>query len=174
MSGPAERLPLVRVRGLRKHFGPHVVLDGIDLDVREGQTTVLLGPSGSGKSTLLRCVNHLEKPDGGFVEVGGELIGYRYDRGRLHELPHGQVTRQRAAIGMVFQQFNLFGHMTVLENVIEAPLASGTPRKQAIATAAELLERVGLAGREASYPGRCPAASSSGWRLPGRWRCGPG
>jgi polar amino acid transport system ATP-binding protein len=152
MSGPAERLPLVRVRGLRKHFGPHVVLDGIDLDVREGQTTVLLGPSGSGKSTLLRCVNHLEKPDGGFVEVGGELIGYRYDRGRLHELPHGQVTRQRAAIGMVFQQFNLFGHMTVLENVIEAPLASGTPRKQAIATAAELLERVGLAGREASYP----------------------
>ena len=152
MTGPAERLPLVRVRGLRKHFGLHLVLDGIDLDVREGETTVLLGPSGSGKSTLLRCVNHLEKPDGGFVEVGGELIGYRYDRGRLHELPHRQVTRQRAAIGMVFQQFNLFGHMTVLENVIEAPLAAGTPRKQAVVSAAELLERVGLAGREGSYP----------------------
>ena len=91
-------LPLVRIRGLRKSFGLHRVLDGIDLDVREGEVTVLLGPSGSGKSTLLRCVNHLEKPDAGFVEVAGELIGYRYDRGRLHELRHHQVTRQRARI----------------------------------------------------------------------------
>jgi polar amino acid transport system ATP-binding protein len=150
--GPAGRLPLVRIRGLSKHFGLHRVLEGIDLDVHEGQTTVLLGPSGSGKSTLLRCVNHLEKPDGGFVEVGGELIGYRFERGRLHELQHRQITRQRARIGMVFQQFNLFGHMTVLENVIEAPLASGVPRQQAVATAGELLTRVGLAGREGSYP----------------------
>jgi polar amino acid transport system ATP-binding protein len=166
MSAPAETatetaagesLLLVRVRGLRKSFGSHRVLDGIDLDVREGEVTVLLGPSGSGKSTLLRCVNHLEKPDSGFVEVGGELIGYRYDRsrnhgGRLHELPHRQVTRQRARIGMVFQQFNLFGHMTALENIIEGPVAAGVPRKQAVATAGELLERVGLAGREGSYP----------------------
>jgi polar amino acid transport system ATP-binding protein len=153
----SEALPLVRIRGLRKNFGPHRVLDGIDLDVHEGEVTVLLGPSGSGKSTLLRCVNHLEKPDAGFVEVAGELIGYRYDRsrnhgGRLHELRHRQVTRQRARIGMVFQQFNLFGHMTALENIIEGPVASGVPRKQAVTTAGELLDRVGLAGREGSYP----------------------
>jgi polar amino acid transport system ATP-binding protein len=147
-----DPLPLVRIRGLRKHFGLHRVLDGIDLDVREGEVTVLLGPSGSGKSTLLRCVNHLEKPDAGFVEVAGEVIGYRYEHGRLHELPHRQVTRQRARIGMVFQQFNLFGHMTALENIIEGPIAAGVPRKQAVTTAGELLERVGLAGREASYP----------------------
>ena len=148
----AEPLPLVRIRGLRKNFGQHRVLDNIDLDVREGEVTVLLGPSGSGKSTLLRCVNHLEKPDAGFVEVAGELIGYRYDHGRLRELPHRQVTRQRARIGMVFQQFNLFGHLTALENVIEGPVAAGIPRKQAVAAASELLDRVGLAGREGSYP----------------------
>ena len=156
-AGQGEPLPLVRIRGLRKNFGQHRVLDGIDLDVREGEVTVLLGPSGSGKSTLLRCVNHLEKPDAGFVEVAGELIGYRYDRsrnhgGRLHELRHRQVTRQRARIGMVFQQFNLFGHLTVRENVIEGPVAAGVQRKQAVATASELLDRVGLAGREGSYP----------------------
>jgi polar amino acid transport system ATP-binding protein len=149
---PGQPLPLVRIRGLHKSFGLHRVLNGVDLDVREGETTVLLGPSGSGKSTLLRCVNHLEKPDGGFVEVGGELIGYRYERGRLHELRHQQITRQRGRIGMVFQQFNLFGHMTVLENVIEAPLAAGIQKKQAVTTAGELLARVGLAGRESSYP----------------------
>ena len=148
----AEPLPLVRIRGLRKNFGQHRVLDGIDLDVREGEVTVLLGPSGSGKSTLLRCVNHLEKPDAGFVEVAGELIGYRYDHGRLRELRHRQVTRQRARIGMVFQQFNLFGHLTVLENVIEGPVAAGIPRKQAVAAASELLDRVGLAGRQGSDP----------------------
>jgi polar amino acid transport system ATP-binding protein len=156
-TAPDRQLPLVRIRGLGKSFGLHRVLDGIDLDVREGEVTVLLGPSGSGKSTLLRCVNHLEKPDAGFVEVAGELIGYRYDRsrnhgGRLHELRHRQVTRQRARIGMVFQQFNLFGHLTVLENIIEGPVAAGVPRRQAVATASELLDRVGLAGREGSYP----------------------
>jgi polar amino acid transport system ATP-binding protein len=152
-----DALPLVRIRGLRKNFGTHRVLDGIDLDVHQGEVTVLLGPSGSGKSTLLRCVNHLEKPDAGFVEVAGDIIGYRYDGtrkhgGRLRELPHHAVTRQRARIGMVFQQFNLFGHLTALENIIEGPVASGVPRKQAVAAASELLERVGLAGREASYP----------------------
>ena len=137
MSAGPDGLPLVRIRGLGKSFGLHRVLDDIDLDVREGEVTVLLGPSGSGKSTLLRCVNHLEKPDGGFVEIAGELIGYRYDRGRLRELRHQQVTRQRARIGMVFQQFNLFGHLTVLENVIEGPVAAGVQRKQAAATASE-------------------------------------
>ncbi|WP_399127841.1 amino acid ABC transporter ATP-binding protein [Actinacidiphila sp. ITFR-21] len=145
--------PLVRVRGLRKSFGTHLVLDGVDLDVRESEVTVLLGPSGSGKSTLLRCVNHLEKPDAGFVEIGGEIVGYRHDGGRLHELRPRAITRQRARIGMVFQQFNLFPHLTVLENLTEAPVAvRGVTRKQAAARARELLARVGLDGRQDSYP----------------------
>ncbi|WP_405577649.1 amino acid ABC transporter ATP-binding protein [Streptomyces sp. NBC_01190] len=144
---------LVRVRGLRKSFGAHQVLDGVDLDVRRGEVTVLLGPSGSGKSTLLRSINHLERPDAGFVEVGGEIIGYRYREGRLHELGSRAITRQRARVGMVFQQFNLFPHLTVVENIVEAPIAvHGVPRKQAAARARELLERVGLAGRESAYP----------------------
>ncbi|WNI19504.1 amino acid ABC transporter ATP-binding protein [Streptomyces sp. ITFR-21] len=144
---------MVRVRGLRKSFGTHLVLDGVDLDVRESEVTVLLGPSGSGKSTLLRCVNHLEKPDAGFVEIGGEIVGYRHDGGRLHELRPRAITRQRARIGMVFQQFNLFPHLTVLENLTEAPVAvRGVTRKQAAARARELLARVGLDGRQDSYP----------------------
>jgi polar amino acid transport system ATP-binding protein len=147
--------PLVRIRGLRKRFGSHVVLDGVDLDVHEGQVTVLLGPSGAGKSTLLRCVNHLEKPDAGFVEVGGEIIGYRYRHHRLHELRPTVITRQRAGIGMVFQRFNLFPHLTVLENVVEGPVAAGRLSKRAAAERArELLDRVGLGGRERTYPGR--------------------
>ncbi|MFC1411242.1 amino acid ABC transporter ATP-binding protein [Streptacidiphilus sp. N1-12] len=144
---------MVRIRGLRKSFGAHLVLDGVDLDVGEGEVTVLLGPSGSGKSTLLRSINHLEKPDAGFVEVGGEIIGYRHQGGKLHELGHRTITRQRARVGMVFQQFNLFPHLTVLENITEAPVAvRGASRKQAAARARELLERVGLAGREGAYP----------------------
>jgi polar amino acid transport system ATP-binding protein len=146
---------LVRVRGLRKSFGPHVVLDDVDLDVREGEVAVLLGPSGAGKSTLLRCVNHLERPDAGFVQVGGEIIGYRHVRNRLHELPARAITRQRARIGMVFQQFNLFPHLTVLENIVEGPVATGRlSRREAAGRATELLERVGLGGREQAYPGQ--------------------
>jgi polar amino acid transport system ATP-binding protein len=144
--------PLVRIRGLRKSFGHHTVLDGIDLDVGRGEVAVLLGPSGSGKSTLLRCVNHLEKPDAGFVELAGEIIGYRHDGRHLRELPDRDVTRQRARIGMVFQQFNLFPHKTALENIVEGQLAAGVRRKDAEARGSELLERVGLAGREGSYP----------------------
>ncbi|HEV2637400.1 MAG TPA: amino acid ABC transporter ATP-binding protein [Actinocrinis sp.] len=144
---------LLRIRGLRKSFGQQTVLHGIDLDVAQGSVTVLLGPSGSGKSTLLRCVNHLEKPDAGFVELDGEIIGYRRGRRHLHELPARAVTRQRAAVGMVFQQFHLFPHMTVLENLTEAPRAHGLADKaQAADTARELLARVGLAGRENAYP----------------------
>jgi polar amino acid transport system ATP-binding protein len=152
--------PLLRIRGLRKSFGSHTVLHGIDLDVPRGAVTVILGPSGSGKSTLLRCINHLEKPDSGFVELGGELIGYRpvpTSQGkvrRLQELRSREITRQRARIGMVFQQFNLFPHLTVLENLVEAPVAlRQATRQEAAATARELLERVGLGGgEEASYP----------------------
>jgi polar amino acid transport system ATP-binding protein len=144
---------LVRIRGLHKNFGGHVVLDGVDLDVREGEVAVLLGPSGAGKSTLLRCVNHLEKPDAGFVRVGGAISGYRYARGRLHELRPREITRQRGRIGMVFQQFNLFPHLTVLDNIVEGPVATGRHgRREAAERARELLERVGLAGREKAYP----------------------
>jgi len=145
--------PLVHVRGLVKTFGAHRVLEGVDLDVAAGEVVVVLGPSGSGKSTLLRCLNHLERPDAGFVQVGGELIGYRYAGGRLHELRHATITRQRSRIGMVFQQFNLFPHRTVLANLIEAPVAvRGLSRDDAVVEARALLERVGLAGRADAYP----------------------
>ena len=145
--------PLVRIRGLRKSFGANLVLDGIDLDVHPGEVTVLLGPSGSGKSTLLRCINHLEKPDAGFVELAGEIVGYRHSGTALHELRAREITRQRTRAGMVFQQFNLFPHLTVLDNIIEAPVSvKQVPKKVATARAQELLARVGLAGREKSYP----------------------
>ena len=144
--------PLVRVRGLTKRFGPNTVLDGIDLDVARGSVAVVLGPSGSGKSTLLRTVNHLEKPDAGFVEVNGEIIGYRRDGDQLRELSDRAITRQRSRIGMVFQQFNLFPHKTALENILEGQLAAGVRRRAAEARGRELLERVGLADRERSYP----------------------
>jgi polar amino acid transport system ATP-binding protein len=145
--------PLVHVRGLAKSFGSHRVLEGVDLDVAAGEVVVMLGPSGSGKSTLLRCLNHLERPDAGFVRIGGELIGYRYTGGRLHELPHKAVTRQRARIGMVFQQFNLFPHQTVLANLIEAPVGlKRLSRAGAVDQAHELLERVGLSDKTNSYP----------------------
>jgi polar amino acid transport system ATP-binding protein len=145
--------PLVHIRGLAKSFGVHKVLDAVDLDVAKGEVVVMLGPSGSGKSTLLRCINHLERPDAGFVQVAGELVGYRYANGRLHELRHSAVTRQRSRIGMVFQAFNLFPHRTVLENIVEAPIAVRRLRKdEAAAEAREMLARVGLAGREDAYP----------------------
>ncbi len=144
--------PLVRVRGLTKRFGPNTVLDGIDLDVARGSVAVVLGPSGSGKSTLLRTVNHLEKPDAGFVEVNGEIIGYRRDGNQLRELSDRAITRQRSRIGMVFQQFNLFPHKTALENVLEGQLAAGVRRRAAEARGRELIDRVGLADRERSYP----------------------
>ena len=159
MTADTPPAPLLRIRGLRKSFGSHTVLHGVDLDVARGGVTVLLGPSGPGKSTLLRCVNHLEKPDAGFVELDGEIVGYRpvaSSHGtvrRLRERPSREVTRQRARIGMVFQQFKLFPHLTVLENLVEAPVAlRQAGRKQAAATARELLDRVGLAGREDAYP----------------------
>jgi polar amino acid transport system ATP-binding protein len=158
-TGDAVATPLLRVRGLRKSFGSHTVLHEVDLDVPRGSVTVVLGPSGSGKSTLLRCINHLEKPDAGFVELDGEIIGYRPVATadgrlkRLRELRSREITRQRARIGMVFQQFNLFPHLTVLENLVEAPLAlRQVTRQAATASARRLLERVGLAGREQAYP----------------------
>jgi polar amino acid transport system ATP-binding protein len=143
----------VEVRNAHKHYGPHRALDGVDLTARAGEVTVIIGPSGSGKSTLLRAVNHLEKLDSGYVRVHGELIGVRAHGGRLRELREREILRQRARIGFVFQNFNLFPHLTVLDNVIEAPVATGRiPKPRARDRARELLARVGLADRADAYP----------------------
>ncbi|MBU2698518.1 MULTISPECIES: amino acid ABC transporter ATP-binding protein [Pimelobacter] len=144
---------LVQVSGVRKSYGAHEVLSGIDLQVEQGSVLCIIGPSGSGKSTLLRCVNHLEKVDAGRIEVCGELIGYERHRGHLREMRERDVARQRRKIGMVFQNFNLFAHRTVLENVIEAPVRiKGESRSEVVARAVELLDRVGLKHRQDAYP----------------------
>lgn len=146
---------MVDVRGVHKLFGALPVLRGVDLRVRAGEVTVVIGPSGSGKSTLLRGINHLEKLDRGSVRIDGELIGYRRAGRTLRELKEREVLRQRAHIGFVFQNFHLFPHLTVLENVIEAPVSAlRRPRREAVALARSLLARVGLADREADYPRR--------------------
>ncbi|MBB2894344.1 amino acid ABC transporter ATP-binding protein [Flexivirga oryzae] len=142
----------VRIRNLHKAFGGREVLSGIDLDIPAGSVTAIIGPSGSGKSTLLRCINHLERPDAGYVQVGGEIIGYRPEGGKLRERSSRDVARQRASIGMVFQQFNLFGHRTAAQNIAEGQLAAGVGSAAARRRSAELLARVGLAGREGAYP----------------------
>ncbi|MEV0024880.1 amino acid ABC transporter ATP-binding protein [Streptomyces atroolivaceus] len=144
---------MVEIRSVHKSFGPLEVLRGIDLSVRAGEVTVVLGPSGSGKSTLLRTINHLEKVDQGWISVDGTLVGYRRSGNKLYELREREVLRQRTRIGFVFQNFNLFPHLTVLENVIEAPIAAlGRPRKDAVAAAEKLLARVGLAEKAGAYP----------------------
>lgn len=145
--------PLVRARDVHKAFGDHAVLNGIDLDVSQGEVVVILGPSGSGKSTFLRCINHLETMDRGSIEVGGEQIGYRLRGQRLVHLSGRAVARQRGRVGMVFQQFNLYPHMTVLQNIVEAPIGvHGQARAEAEASARALLETVGLAEKAAAYP----------------------
>ncbi|MEV4556017.1 amino acid ABC transporter ATP-binding protein [Kitasatospora sp. NPDC049285] len=151
MSGTA----MVEVRGVHKSFGRLEVLRGVDLSVEPGTVTVILGPSGSGKSTLLRAINHLEKLDRGYVAVDGELIGYRRVGDKLHELREHEVLRQRTRLGFVFQNFNLFPHLTVLENLVEAPVSAlGVPKAQARERALELLARVGLADKAEEYPRR--------------------
>ncbi|MER5366744.1 amino acid ABC transporter ATP-binding protein [Streptomyces sp. NPDC002722] len=144
---------MVEIRSVHKSFGSVEVLRGIDLSVRTGEVTVVLGPSGSGKSTLLRTINHLEKVDRGWISVDGTLVGYRRDGDKLYELPEREVLRRRTRIGFVFQNFNLFPHLTVLENLVEAPVAAlGRPKKEAVAAAEKLLARVGLADRATAYP----------------------
>ncbi|RSN99600.1 ectoine/hydroxyectoine ABC transporter ATP-binding protein EhuA [Streptomyces sp. WAC 05379] len=146
---------MVDVRGVHKTFGPLEVLRGVDLRVREGEVTVILGPSGSGKSTLLRTINHLEKVDRGWISVDGELIGYRRSGNKLHELKEKEVAKQRTNIGFVFQNFHLFPHLSVLENLVEAPVSAlRRPRRQAEETARRLLARVGLADKADVYPRR--------------------
>jgi polar amino acid transport system ATP-binding protein len=144
---------MVEATDVHKRFGHVEVLRGVDLRVMPGEVACVIGPSGSGKSTLLRCVNHLERIDAGTMRVDGQLIGYRMHGGRLHELREAEVARQRRDIGMVFQRFNLFPHMTALENVMEAPCTvRRTPKKQARETAAALLDRVGLGSHCDNYP----------------------
>jgi polar amino acid transport system ATP-binding protein len=144
---------MVSAEAVHKRYGRHEVLKGITLQVAAGEVMCLLGPSGSGKSTFLRCINHLEKIQSGRLSVDGELVGYREVGGRLHELREAEVARKRAEIGMVFQHFNLFPHMTAMENVTCAPLrVRREPRAQARERALELLARVGLADKVDAYP----------------------
>ncbi|WP_326695647.1 MULTISPECIES: amino acid ABC transporter ATP-binding protein [unclassified Streptomyces] len=144
---------MVEIRSVHKSFGALEVLRGIDLTVRAGEVTVVLGPSGSGKSTLLRTINHLEKVDSGWVSVDGVLVGYRRSGDRLYELREREVLEQRTRIGFVFQNFHLFPHLTVLENIVEAPVAAlGRPRREAVAAGEKLLARVGLADKATAYP----------------------
>lgn len=145
--------PALRVEGVRKSYGSVEVLKGIDMKVKPGEVACLVGPSGSGKSTFLRCINHLEKINSGRLYVHGELVGYQEKKGRLYELSDREVCRKRAEIGMVFQNFNLFQHMSVLENIIEAPTrVLKISKEEAVIHARELLELVGLSGREDSFP----------------------
>jgi polar amino acid transport system ATP-binding protein len=145
--------PMVSAVGIHKSFGHVEVLRGVDLTVMPGEVACVIGPSGSGKSTFLRCINHLETIDAGSMTVDGELIGYRRRGDKLYELRESEVARQRRDIGMVFQRFNLFPHMTALQNVMEAPCTvRRASKKQARETAAALLDRVGLGSRQDNYP----------------------
>jgi polar amino acid transport system ATP-binding protein len=144
---------MLKAEAVHKRFGRLEVLKGIDLSVDRGQVMCILGPSGSGKSTFLRCINHLEKINSGRLWVDGELVGYRQEGDRLHELHEREVARKRAEIGMVFQHFNLFPHMTALENVTLAPIqVKGVPRSDARLRGQQLLGRVGLADKLDTYP----------------------
>jgi polar amino acid transport system ATP-binding protein len=144
---------MVKAEAVHKRFGRLEVLKGINLEVQSGEVMCLLGPSGSGKSTFLRCINHLEKINSGRLFVDGELVGYREAGDKLHELRESEVARKRAEIGMVFQHFNLFPHMTALENVTLAPTrVSGLSRKDARRRASDQLAKVGLSDKLDSYP----------------------
>jgi polar amino acid transport system ATP-binding protein len=145
--------PLVAVRNVRKSFGSFQALVGVSLDVQAGEVLCIIGASGSGKTTLLRCLNQLVSIDEGAIWIGGELQGRRIVGEKLHALGETQIARQRLRTGMVFQRFNLFGHLTALENIIEGPMqVLGQSRTAAAQTARDLLDRVGLASKAANYP----------------------
>ncbi|KJV30854.1 arginine ABC transporter ATP-binding protein [Aquitalea magnusonii] len=141
------------MHAVSKRYGHQQVLDAVSLTVPPGSVTVIIGPSGSGKSTLLRSINHLERVDSGFIAIDGELIGYRQQGNSLHELKEKDILQRRVEVGMVFQHFNLFPHLTVLQNLIEAPIAlRGLSRAEAEAQARLLLKRVGLADKADAWP----------------------
>jgi polar amino acid transport system ATP-binding protein len=144
---------MVRAEGVRKRFGPYEALRGIDLEVGHGNVLCIIGPSGSGKSTFLRCINHLEKVDGGRLFVDGQLVGYRQQGNKLYELRDREICARRAEIGMVFQRFNLFPHMTALDNVTIGPVrVKHEPKHIAADRAKQILERVGLGDKVGAYP----------------------
>ncbi len=145
--------PMLKAEAVHKRFGRLEVLKGINLEVQPGEVMVIVGPSGSGKSTFLRCINHLEKINAGRLYVDGELVGYRQSGDRIYELKEREVARKRAEIGMVFQRFNLFPHMTALGNVVEAPIrVKDLSKAQAVERGCELLAQVGLADKADAYP----------------------
>ena len=148
--------PILLARDVRKRYGAHEVLKGVSLDVCRGEVVCVIGPSGSGKTTFLRCLNHLERIDGGRIEVDGALVGYRErSDGTLVEDTPKEVARKRAEIGFVFQRFNLWPHLTALENIIEAPIyVRGERREESIARAERLLARVGLSDKRDAYPAK--------------------
>ena len=153
MSQITSTDPMVKAESVHKRFGRLEVLKGVSLEVQPGEVVCMIGASGSGKSTFLRCINHLERIDAGRLWVDGRLVGYRQSGDKLHELRDAEVCRERSEIGMVFQRFNLFGHMTALENVIEAPIRVRKLRKRdAVAQGRSLLEQVGLADKIDNYP----------------------
>jgi polar amino acid transport system ATP-binding protein len=154
LGGPEQTTPVVvQARDVRKSFGDLEVLKGVSLDVKHGEVVLMLGPSGSGKTTFLRCINHLEKTNGGTIRVNGQLIGYREEGGQLVEDRESAIARQRSDIGFVFQRFNLFPHKTALENVIEAPIrVRGQDDEEAREVGRALLNRVGLAHKIDVYP----------------------
>ncbi len=151
IAAPGE--PMVRAAGVRKHFGSLQVLQGVDLEVQRGEVVCLIGASGSGKSTLLRCINHLEKLDGGRIWIDGDVVGYELRGRTLHEKSHNDICQDRTQTGMVFQHFNLFGHMTVLENIMLAPRTVLKQKtSEVLPRALALLDQVGLADKAKSYP----------------------
>lgn len=144
---------MVDARSVRKRYGSNEVLAGVSLSVEKGEVLCIIGPSGSGKSTFLRCLNHLESINGGRIYVNGELMGYRQVGNVLHEMKPKDIAKARQAIGMVFQRFNLFPHLTALQNIIEAPIGvAGMNAEEAKALGLELLEQVGLADKGYHYP----------------------
>jgi polar amino acid transport system ATP-binding protein len=151
---PAARRPVVQIAGLHKWFGALHVLRGIDMEVHWGEKVCIIGPSGSGKSTLLRCINFLEEPQRGTILLDGEPMGFVEDAaGRRRREAERTINRRRARIGMVFQSFNLWTHMTVLENLVEAPVyVGGASRAAAVERADRLLRRVGLLDKRGAYP----------------------
>lgn len=152
---PPSQDTMVELRRIEKRFGELSVLRGVSLRVARGEVLTIIGPSGSGKTTLLRCINHLERPDSGEVWVSGSLIGQHPSRGGLAASNERQLRAHRAEVGMVFQQFNLFPHLTVLENIIEAPVSvRRQPRAEAVANAEQLLRKVGLSEKRNEFPSK--------------------